>query len=59
MNVEALIAIAGLIEKIGVPAVQQLIAVLHKAEPTQADWDEVFTRAQTPFATGLKDGVLK
>ena len=43
----------------GVPAAQELVALFSKPNPTPADWDVVWKKAQTPLTQGLQPGVIK
>jgi hypothetical protein len=59
----ATIALATLIlqmaVKYGIPAAQAIVAMFHAPNPpTQADWDAIWSKCQTPFDQGLIPGVL-
>ena len=42
----------------GVSFASSMVALVHKANPTLADWQAALALAQTPFAQGLNAGVL-
>lgn len=42
----------------GIEFAAEILAVAHQPAPTLADWQRALAKAKTPFAAGLKDGVL-
>lgn len=55
------IAIAQLIAQLlpyGVKFTQSIIDLLHRPDPSAADWKAALDLAQTPFDQGLNPGVL-
>ena len=49
MNIAVIAEIAGFITKYGIPAFKELLKVLRKPDPTDADWQAVWDRAEKPF----------
>lgn len=49
MNLAAIAEILGFITKYGVPAFKELLSILKKPEPTEADWEKLFALTEKDF----------